>query len=71
MIGDAPGDLKAARANDALFYPVNPGDEAASWQRFRDEAAEKFFSGQYAGAYEKALIDEFMGYLPAKPPWQP
>jgi len=70
MIGDAPGDLKAARANDALFYPVNPGDEAASWQRFQDEAAEKFFDGQYAGDYEKRLIDEFMGYLPENPPWQ-
>ena len=29
MIGDAPGDLKAAKANDALFYPINPGDEDA------------------------------------------
>src|SRR5690606_20299693 len=25
MIGDAPGDLKAARANGAKFYPINPG----------------------------------------------
>ena len=27
MIGDAPGDLKAARANQALFFPINPGYE--------------------------------------------
>ena len=31
MIGDAPGDIKAARANDALFYPINPGNEIESW----------------------------------------
>ena len=24
MIGDAPGDYKAAQANQALFYPINP-----------------------------------------------
>ncbi len=38
MIGDAPGDLKAARANGFLFFPVNPGAEDASWQRFFEEA---------------------------------
>ncbi len=33
MIGDAPGDFKAAKANGALFYPINPGREEASWQQ--------------------------------------
>lgn len=70
MIGDAPGDLKAARANHALFYPVNPGDEDASWQRFHDEAAEKFLAEEYAGDYEAKLIAEFDTYLPDTPPWQ-
>ncbi|MBN1362431.1 MAG: HAD hydrolase-like protein [Sedimentisphaerales bacterium] len=70
MIGDAPGDLKAARANDALFYPINPGQEIASWKRFHDEAFDKFIQGQYAGDYETALIAEFDGYLPELPPWQ-
>ena len=69
MVGDAPGDLKAARANNALFYPVNPGGEDASWKRFRDEALDRFFKGQYAGAYEKKLIEEFDRCLPEKPPW--
>jgi phosphoglycolate phosphatase-like HAD superfamily hydrolase len=27
VVGDAPGDMQAARANDALFYPINPGAE--------------------------------------------
>ena len=44
MIGDAPGDYKAALANDALFYPINPGAEEASWERFYDEAVEKFLN---------------------------
>ena len=70
MIGDAPGDMKAARANNALFYPVNPGDEDKSWQRFHDEALDKFVAGQYAGDYEAALIEEFDAYLPDTPPWK-
>jgi phosphoglycolate phosphatase-like HAD superfamily hydrolase len=70
MVGDAPGDMKAARANDALFYPVNPGHEEASWQRFYEEAVHKFLAGEYAGAYETALIAEFEAILPEAPPWK-
>jgi len=70
MIGDAPGDMKSAKANGFLFYPINPGAEAGSWKRFYDEAADKFLAGQYAGDYEQKLVDEFMGYLPSVPPWK-
>ncbi len=70
MIGDAPGDLKAARANNALFYPIMPGKEDASWQRFYEEAAEKFVAEEYAGAYEDQLINEFLNSLPETPPWK-
>ena len=70
MIGDAPGDMKAARANDALFYPINPGAEEASWQRFHDEALDKFLEGSYAGSYESGLIEEFESLLPDTPPWK-
>ena len=69
MIGDAPSDIKAAKANDALFYPVNPGREVESWKRFHDEAFDRFLSGEYAGVYEAELIAEFDSYLPEKPPW--
>ncbi len=69
MIGDAPGDMKAAKANDALFYPINPGDEDTSWKRFHDEAFDRFIKGQYAGEYEEKLIAEFDSYLPVDPPW--
>ncbi len=70
MIGDAPGDRKAAEANGALFYPVNPGEEDASWRRFHDEALDKFFDGSFAGDYQAALIKEFEAYLPETPPWK-
>jgi len=70
MIGDAPGDLKAARANGFLFYPVNPGREEDSWQRFHDEAMERFLSANYAGDYEAKLIAEFEAVLPETPPWK-
>ncbi len=70
MIGDAPGDLKAARDVDALFFPVNPGAEEESWDRFAQEGLERFLGGRYAGAYEKMLLDEFMRLLPHEPPWQ-
>ncbi|MBU6401499.1 MAG: HAD family hydrolase, partial [Verrucomicrobia bacterium] len=69
MIGDAPGDLKAARANQALFYPVVPGKEEASWERFDWEALDRFFAGTYAGPYEQALVQEFEASLPEQPPW--
>ncbi|MCK4753487.1 MAG: HAD family hydrolase, partial [Planctomycetes bacterium] len=70
MIGDAPGDMNAAKANNALFYPINPGAEAESWKRFHDEAFDKFINGEYAGAYEEKVIAEFDAYLPEAPPWQ-
>ncbi|MFH1922743.1 MAG: HAD family hydrolase [Planctomycetota bacterium] len=69
MIGDAPGDHEAARANDALFFPVNPGAEEASWRRFHEEAIDRFFSGAFAGKYQDELLAEFDSYLPATPPW--
>ena len=70
MIGDAPGDLEAARGNNALFFPVNPGHEEESWERFYREGLSKFLAGEFAGDYESSLIQEFEKLLPASPPWQ-
>jgi phosphoglycolate phosphatase-like HAD superfamily hydrolase len=69
MIGDAPGDYKAAKSNGALFYPIVPGAEEASWKRFLDEALDLFFAGRYAGAYETERTKEFDASLPENPPW--
>lgn len=70
MIGDAPGDMKAARSINALFYPINPGREDESWEQFNKEGLEKFMNGEYAGQYETALIAEFDKALPDTPPWK-
>ena len=69
MIGDAPGDHAAAAANGALFFPINPGDEEASWQQLHSEGLERFFGGTFAGEYQQALMDEFDRRLPENPPW--
>jgi FMN phosphatase YigB (HAD superfamily) len=60
MIGDAPGD----------FYPIDPGAEDESWERFLREGIEKFFTKQYAGAYEAERLAAFDALLPDDPPWK-
>ena len=70
MIGDAPGDMKAARANGALFFPIDPGREETSWERFFTESADRFHKGQYTADYEGALVAEFQKLLPSTPPWK-
>ncbi len=69
MIGDAPGDHKAAVANHCLFYPINPGNEEASWKRLFDEGIDHFLAGSFAGEYQQQLLNEFNEYLPNDPPW--
>jgi phosphoglycolate phosphatase-like HAD superfamily hydrolase len=69
MIGDAPGDMEAARANGALFFPINPGHEDESWERFYTQGMQRFQTGSYAGAYEAGLIADFEKLLPSTPPW--
>jgi len=70
MIGDAPGDMNAALDNRVLFYPIDPGREDESWQRFFEEALPKFLNGEYAGAYMDAQIARFEALLPRTPPWK-
>jgi len=69
MIGDAPGDFNAAKKNGALFFPINPGSEEASWERLHGEALDRFFNGAYAGDYEAKLVREFDACLPEQPAW--
>ena len=70
MIGDAPGDKKAAHGNGALFYPIVPGDETESWKRLAKEALPRFFGETFAGNYQKELLAKFGRALPPKPPWE-
>lgn len=59
MLGDAPGDRQAAEHNGVLFYPIIPGQETASWRCLGETAAERFFGGTYAGAYQASLNEDF------------
>ncbi len=70
MIWDAFGDYKAAKPNNALFFPINPGHEEASWELFYKESLPKFLKSEYAGAYEEKLFSEFKKFLPKTPPWK-
>src|SRR5205814_4775543 len=69
MIGDAPGDFKAAKSNNALFFPIVPGKEEKSWEQFFNEGLDRFFKGTFAGEYEQRLVKEFDASLPEKPNW--
>ncbi|MGW8256195.1 MAG: HAD family hydrolase [Thermoguttaceae bacterium] len=69
MIGDAPGDYKAAVANNALYFPINPGAEETSWKRFFEEGIDRFLSGKFTVDYQAELLAEFESYLPDRPPW--
>jgi phosphoglycolate phosphatase-like HAD superfamily hydrolase len=70
MVGDAPGDWNAARANGALFYPIDPGNEDESWRRFFEEALPRFFAGTYAGDYMTTQIERVKTLLPERPTWR-
>ena len=63
MVGDALGDLEAARNNGISFYPIIPGKESMSWSRFYQEAFDKFIQGKYAGEYEEKVTQEFIMVL--------
>lgn len=70
MIGDAPGDLATAEAIGCNFFPINPGQEVASWKRFLDEAYSKFLDGGFSTEYQQQLNHEFKALLPGTPPWK-
>lgn len=70
MVGDAFGDLKAARAFGCRFYPILPGQEEASWALFNSEIYPAFAEGRYTPEREAALIEDFSAALPTLPPWE-
>lgn len=64
LIGDAPGDLKAARECGVNFFPTVPGRENTCWRELRERDLALFFAGEYRGAVEDKRIQEFEGLLP-------
>jgi phosphoglycolate phosphatase-like HAD superfamily hydrolase len=70
MLGDAPGDLLAAAANGVLFFPIEPGFEEESWERFFEEGLPRFYDGTFAGSYMAERVERFLALLPEVPPWK-
>ena len=63
MIGDAPGDQRAAEKNGVLYYPILAGKEKESWQQLRCEGYELYLSERYSGEYQKMLSETFLAAL--------
>jgi phosphoglycolate phosphatase-like HAD superfamily hydrolase len=59
MVGDAPGDLAAAKENGVLFYPIIAGQEKESWETLVETAMDKFLTGTFSGDYQDSLVDSF------------
>lgn len=59
MIGDAPGDKKAAEANGVLYYPILVRQENKSWDIFITEALPKFLEETYEGSYQEQQNQKF------------
>jgi phosphoglycolate phosphatase-like HAD superfamily hydrolase len=69
MVGDAPGDRLAAQDNGVLFFPINPGKEETSWEMLYEEGLDRFFKGDFAGDYQKQLLESFEDSILEFPPW--
>lgn len=63
MIGDAPGDQKAAQSNDVFYYPILVQNEIESWREFKEKAVTKLLNGSYGGAYQAEKINAFINNL--------
>lgn len=63
MLGDTDSDGICAHAAGALFYPIMPGDEAASWKRFREEILPLFLAGRYDQAVEEKYYSRLKAML--------
>jgi phosphoglycolate phosphatase-like HAD superfamily hydrolase len=68
LIGDAPGDWKAAREVGVCFAPTVPGREPECWKRMLEEDLDLFFAGQYRGEVMNQRVAEFQAALSADPP---
>jgi len=70
MIGDAPGDYQAAKANKILFFPIIPGHETDSWKELYENGIDHYYDGTFGGEYQTGLLREFEKSLPEKAPWE-
>lgn len=59
VLGDAPGDARAAADNGTLYYPILAGHEVRSWAQLRAKALPRLIGGTYDAAYQEELLMAF------------
>ena len=60
MIGDAVGDMNAAKDNGVYYFPIIPGKEAESWSELKTVALDGLKYGAYGLKYQERKISEFI-----------
>ena len=63
MIGDSPGDLKAAELNKAWFYPIIVGNEEKSWDVLREEVVDTMITGDFTQNMQEEYTSMFWSNL--------
>jgi phosphoglycolate phosphatase-like HAD superfamily hydrolase len=63
MIGDAPGDISAAKECGVLYYPILVDKEVYSWKKFKATILESFLLNQYEAKWMKLCEKEFVDNL--------
>lgn len=59
MVGDAPGDLKAAKENQVHFYPILAGKEEVCWCQFLETALKPLTLKTFTNDYQTELEQRF------------
>ena len=62
MIGDAPGDLDAAKKNGVHYYPILVNHEKESWDEAVAVAYDKLRSGEFS-SYAQMKTEQFLNNL--------
>lgn len=60
MIGDSPGDLRAAEQTGIHFYPILVGQESESWENFIERTLGEFLRGEMT---QEKYTDMFKKHL--------
>lgn len=56
MVGDAPGDAKAADDANVWFYPILAGKETESWKHLSDYEFKRFLSNEFTVHFQQELL---------------
>lgn len=60
MVGDAPGDLDAAKVNEVHFYPILFGKEKESWSTLVTKILQEFLEGRYNDEEYQAIYHKHL-----------